>query len=179
MSADIKMSFSWKDDFLFAKIGIFCKSIAGQMDFVWRHVAKIFMQNSSQWNLRNVQSLRTTVNWCWWLFTLTFCQGSNILVCTYCILAFHASVYRWGCQFHSLYSQDNEHTELKVLLFFQNLYAIFAYILQHYHDFQSNVVIFASVVQAYTESHSLGGGIKLIICQIRDELSVYHSRNEQ
>ena len=27
--AKIKMSLSWKDDFFFAKIGIFCKSIAG------------------------------------------------------------------------------------------------------------------------------------------------------
>ena len=44
-------------------------------------------------------------------------------------LAFHALVYR--CQFLSLFSQDKEHTELTVLLFFQNPYAIFAHIMQH------------------------------------------------
>ena len=81
-------------------------------------------------------------------------------------------IYRWGCQFLSLFSQDNEHTELTVPLFFQNPYAILAHILQHYHDFQSNVAIFNSVVQAYTQPYSLSGRIKLIICQIRHELSV-------
>ena len=48
-------------------------------------------------------------------------------------------VYRWGCQFLSLLSHDNEHTELTVLLCFQNPYAIFAHFLQHYPDFQSNI----------------------------------------
>ena len=48
----------------------------------------------------------------------------------------------------SLFSQDNEHTELTVLLFFQNPYAIFAHILQHYHDFQSNVAIFHSHIRS-------------------------------
>ena len=85
--AKIKMSFIWQDDF-FAKIGIFCKSIAGplseakthwmvnwlqllnQLNFVWRHT-KVFIQNSSQWCLRNVQLWRTTVTWCWWRFTHT------------------------------------------------------------------------------------------------------------
>ena len=35
-----------------------------------------------------------------------------------------------------------------------------------------SVVIFPSVVQAYTQPYSFGGRIKLIICQIRYELSV-------
>ena len=65
------------------------------------------------------------------------------------VLAFHALVYRWRCQFLSIFSQDNEHTELTMILFCQNQYAIFEYILQHYHDFLSNVAIFPSVVQAY------------------------------
>ena len=89
----------------FAKIGIFCKSITGpfseakthwmvnwlqllnQLNFVWHHT-KVFMQNSSQWCLRNVQLLRTTVNWCWWRFTHTFCHSSNILGCTHCFWLF-------------------------------------------------------------------------------------------
>ena len=37
---------------------------------------------------------------------------------------------------------------------------------------KSNVAIFPSVVQAYTQPYSFGGRIKLIICQIRHELSV-------
>ena len=35
-----------------------------------------------------------------------------------------------------------------------------------------SVAIFPSVVQAYTQPYSFGGRIKLIICQIRHELSV-------
>ena len=46
------------------------------------------------------------------------------------------------------------------------------FILQYYHDFQSNVAIFPSIVQAYTQPYSFGGRIKLIICQIWHELSV-------
>ena len=72
----------------------------------------------------------------------------------------------------SLFSQDNEHTKLAVLLFFQNPYAIFARIMQHYYGFQRNVVIFPSIVQAYTQPYSFDGSIKLIICQIRNVLSV-------
>ena len=82
--------------FFFAKIGNFCKSIAGllseakthwvlnwlqllnQLNFVWRHT-KVFMQHSSQWCLRNDQLLRTTVNW--WRLTHTLCHTSNILAC--------------------------------------------------------------------------------------------------
>ena len=41
----------------------------------------VFMQNSSQWCLRNFQLLRTTVNWYWWRFTHTFCHSINILGC--------------------------------------------------------------------------------------------------
>ena len=72
----------------------------------------------------------------------------------------------------TFFSQDNDYMELMVLLFFQNPYAIFAHILQHYHDFQSNVTIFPSVVQAYTQPYSFGGRRKLIICQIKHELNV-------
>ena len=50
--------------------------------------------------------------------------------------------------------------------------SILAHSLQHYHDFQTNVAIFASVVQAYIQSYLFGGRIKLFICQIRHELSV-------
>ena len=58
------------------------------------------------------------------------------------------------------------------ILFFQNSYAIFAHILQHYHDFQSNVALFPKVVQAYTQTYLLGGRIKQISCQSGPELSV-------
>ena len=37
---------------------------------------------------------------------------------------------------------------------------------------KSNAAIFPNVVQAYTEPYSFGGRIKLIICQIRHELTV-------
>ena len=176
------MSFIWKDDFFsFAKIGIFCKSIAGplseaktdwkvswlqllnQLNFLWRHT-KGFTQNSSQRCLRNVQLLKTTVNWCWDGASHALSATAAIFSGYTLFLAFHALVYRSGCQFLSRFSQDNEHMELTVRHFFQNPYAIFAHILQHYHDLQSNVAIFLSVVQAYAQPYSFGGRIKLIIC---------------
>ena len=46
------------------------------------------------------------------------------------------------------------------------------HIVQYYHDFHSNVEIFPSVVQVYKQPYSFGGKIKLIICQIRHELSI-------
>ena len=118
---------------------------------------------SSQWCLRNVQLLKTTVNWCWWRFTHTFCLGSNILLCTHCFRLFMlwfndedaSFVWSWRC-FSS----------------FKSLYAIFAHILQYYHDFQSNVAAFPSIVQVYAKPYSFGGRIKLIKCQIRHDLSV-------
>ena len=61
------------------------------------------------------------------------------------------------------FSRENEQTVLKVLLFFKNPYAVFAHILQHYHDFQSNVAI---------QPYSFDGRIQLIICQIGHEFSV-------
>ena len=59
-----------------------------------------------------------------------------------------------------------------MVLLFQKPYAIFEQTLQHYHDFQSNAAIFPNVVQAYTQPYSFSVRIKLIICQIRHELSV-------
>ena len=50
------------------------------------------------------------------------------------------------------------------------------HILQHYQDFQSNVAIFPSFVQAYTQPYSFSGRITPNICQIRHEC--YHSRNK-
>ena len=67
---------------------------------------------------------------CFWLFTFRFIDED--------------------ASFFHFFPQDKEHMELTVLLFFQNLYAIFAQILQDQHDFQSNVAIFPSIVQAYT-----------------------------
>ena len=169
--------------FFFAKIGIFCKSIAGpfsegkthwmvnwlqllnQLNFVLHHT-KVFMQNSSHWCLRNVQLLRTLVNWCLWRFTHTFGHSSNIFGCTHYFLLFTL----WFIDEDASFFHNDE--ELTVLPFFQNPYAIFAQILQHYLDFQSNVAIFLIVFQSYTQPYSFGGRVNLIICQISHELSV-------
>ena len=83
----------------------------------------------------------------------------------------YATVFGFS-RFGLFFLQDNEHTELTMHLFFQNPYTIFAHILHHYHDFQSNLEVFPSVVQAYTQPYSFGRRIKLIICQIRHEPSV-------
>ena len=50
---------------------------------------------------------------------------------------------------------------------------MFAHILQHYHDFESNVAIFFRIVKEFTQTYSFGGKMKLIICEIRHELMVF------
>ena len=74
-------------------------------------------------------------------------------------LAFHSLVYRWRCQFLSLFSQDNEHKERTdgASLLPKSL---------------SSFRIHSTTLQAYTQPYSFGGRIKLIVCQIRHELSV-------
>ena len=82
--------------------------LLNQLDFLGRQT-KVFMQNSSQWWLRNIQWVRTMVNWFWRRFTYPFCHSSNILGCMLWFIDEDAS------SFH-LFPQDNEHTELTVLL---------------------------------------------------------------
>ena len=67
-------------------------------------IPRLLCKNSFQWCLRNVQ---------------VFCHSSNILGYTDCFC--FSPLGLWGCQFLSLFSQDNENTVLTVLLFFQNL----------------------------------------------------------
>ena len=123
-----KWASSEKMVFFFAKIGIFCKSIAGpfseaktlqllnQLNFVWHHT-KVFMQNLLMMSpkcsiVENDGELM--------LMTLhtDFLPQQQYSRLYALFLAFYALVYRWVCQFLSLFSQDNEHTELTVLLFF-------------------------------------------------------------
>ena len=93
--------------------------------------------------------------------------------------AFHALVYQWGCQLLSLFfSQDNEHTERTVLLFFQNPYAIFSHILQHCRDFRRNVEIFPSVVQACTYTVFVRRRDKTNYLWNQTWAKCYHSRNK-
>ena len=137
------------------------------------------MQNSSQWCLRNVQLLRTTVNWCWCCFTLTFCHSSNIHGCTHRFWLSTLWFIDEDASFFHFFSQDNEHTELMVLLFFQNLYAIFAHILRFYHDYipaklkmsfiKSNVAIFASVVHASVVHASVVHAYTTIFARRKDK----------
>ena len=56
--------------------------LLNQLNLLWRYT------NSSQWCLRNVKLLKTTVNWCWWRFTHTFCHSNNILGYTHCFWLF-------------------------------------------------------------------------------------------
>ena len=130
------------------------------------------ISRSPQLCLRNVQLLRTTVNWYWWRFTHTFCHSSNILGCTHCYWLFPLSFKDEDASFFHFFHKNRRKKRMTVLIFFQNPYSVFAHMLQHYHDFQSNIAILLSVVQAYTQPYSFAGRIKLIICQIRQELSV-------
>ena len=98
------------------------------------------------------------------LLTHTFCYSSNVLDCTRYFWLFtvwfideDASFFHFFDKIMNILSWRSSS-----FLFFQNPYAIFAHILQHFHDFRSNVAIFPGVVQAF------GGRIKLIICQTSD-----------
>ena len=123
------------------------------MNFVWHHT-KIFMQNLSQWCVRNVQLLRITMNWCWWRFTHTSCRSSNILRCTYCFWLFTLWFIDEDASFFQFFHKITNIWSWRCFSSSKNPYEISAYILQHYHDFQSNVAIFPSFVQAYTQPYS-------------------------
>ena len=128
----------------------------------------IGMQYSSQWCLRNVQLLKRTGNWCWWRFTHTFCHSSKILGFAHCFRLytlqfidedasffhfFHkiTNIRRWRC-FSS--SKIRKQFSQK----FCNITMIFKVMSQYF--------------PAYTQQYSFGSRIRLIICQIRHELSV-------
>ena len=118
------------------------------------------MQNLSQWCVRNVQLLHSSRH------------SNNILGRMNCLWLFtHWFIDEDANFFHFFHKITNIRC-LTMLLFFQNPYAIFIQILQHYHDFQSNVAIFPSVIEGYTQPYPFNGKIKLIICEIRQELSV-------
>ena len=160
----------------FCQIGIFCKSIADLLSETKKHWMVNWLQLLSQLNFVCRQGLYAKfVSMMSPKSSIVENDGDFMLMTfhthflpqqqyswVYALFShFHALVYRWGYQFLSLFSQDNEHTELTVLLLFQNPYG---HVLQHYHDFQSNAAIFPSVVQAYIQPYSFGGRIKLVIC---------------
>ena len=78
------------------------------------------------------------------MFFFTKIGSSNILGST--VWLFMLWFIDEDASFFYFFLQDNGHTKLTVFLFFENPYAIFAHILKHYHDFQSNVAIFSSLV---------------------------------
>ena len=136
-------------------------------------IPKFVMQNSSQWCPRYTIIDNDCELMLMALHThfLSLQQYSRVYAL---FLVFHALVYRWWwlCQFLSLFSQDNEHTELKSILFFQNPYAIIA------HTFCIITMIFKVIPQYFPalfkrihNQYSFSGRIKLIIWQIRRDLS--------
>ena len=150
ISAKIKVkASSEKTIFFLATIGIFCKSIAGplsvakthwtvnwlqllnQLHFVWLYT-KVFMQNSSQWCLRNVQLLRITVSCCWRRFTHSFCHSSSILGCMQCFWLFTmrmpvsftffhkiTNIRRWQCFSSSKIRTQFSHTFCNITMIFK------------------------------------------------------------
>ena len=129
--AKIKMRFIWKDDFFLPKS-------ASSVSRLQVYLAK---RKRIGWSI----GFNSWTNWTLYgVIPRTLCKirlndGSEIFNCwerRWIDVDVHkhflpqqqysrvnALVYRWGCQFHSLFSQDNEHKEPTVLLFFQNPYA--------------------------------------------------------
>ena len=118
--------------------------LLNQLHFVWRHT-KVFMQNSFQWCLRNVQSLRMMANW--WRFTHTFCHSSNILGYTH----FHALVYwwdasffhffhkitnirSWWCFFSSKFRKQFWHTFCNITMIFKVMFQYFLALFKRIHN---------------------------------------------
>lgn len=118
-----KMSLIWYNSFLVKSVSEMLladhfASIQNKLEFVWRHIM-VLMKNS---------------------YTLYY--SSNNLECTHCSLAFLALLYRFECQFSSIFKKDCKQTELAVLLFFQFSHPFY----KQYHDCQNNVAIFPCVV---------------------------------
>ena len=167
--------------FFFAKIGIFVswpqahlakrKRVRWSIDFTsctnWtvpKSLCKIHLNDVSEMLI------------CWgrrWIYV----DGASHTLSTTaaklsCVLAFHVLIYRWGCQCLSLFHKITNIRWWRCFSSSKIRTQIFAHILQHYHDVQSNVALFPNVVQAYTQPYSFSGRIKLIIFQIQHELSV-------
>ena len=120
ITAKIKMSFIWKDDFFFAKIGIFCKSITGPLSKAKRH-----------W-------VRRLFNVC----VQVFCAPNATILFVYIPAKIEMS-FIWKDDFFCA----------KIGIFCKS--------------------ITGPLSEAKTQpSYSFSGRIKLIICQIRHELSV-------
>ena len=95
----IKMSFIPKDDLFFAKIGVFCKSIAGPLSEAKMHwivncmasyprsLCKIRLKDVSEvfncWEHRSIDVVGAS---------RTYCHSSNIHGCTQCFLRFGLSM---------------------------------------------------------------------------------------
>ena len=88
----------------------------------------------------------------------------------------HQTVTRFGCVGFSMYACGFSVSQMRQFCLFtyppKSKQASSEKIIFFDDDFQSNVAIFLSVVQAYTQPYSFGRRIKLIICQIRHVLSV-------
>ena len=147
----IKMSFIWIDDFFFfAKIGIFCNSIAALLSEAkthWMvnwpepinvcissyqgHYAKFISMMSPKCSI--VESDGELMLMALHSYFLPQQQYSREYVM---FLAFHALVYWWGCQFLSLSLQDNGASLLPKCV----------HVLQHYFENHITWKILPSVV---------------------------------
>ena len=147
--------------------------VLGVSDFQCMCVGFLW-QNSSQWWLRNVQLLRTTVNWCWWRFTRTFCHSSKILGCMHCFWLFTlcfidermlvsftffhkiTNIQSWRCFSSSKIRTQFSHTFCNITMIFKVMSQYFLAFFKYIHNHPC----------------SFGGRIKLIICKIKHELGV-------
>ena len=178
LTAKIKMSFIWKDDFFLPKS-------ASSAIRLQAHLAKrkpigwsIGFNSWTNWTLYGVIS-RSLCKMCLKDVAKMFNCWERRFTTYFLPQQQYSRVYALFLVFYALVSsQDNEHTELTVFLFFQNSYAIIAHIVQHYHDFQSNVPIFASVVQAYTQPYLVGRKDKTNYLSNQTRAKCYHLRNK-
>ena len=119
--------------------------LLNQSNFVCHH-AKVFMQNSSKWWLRNVHLLRTTVELMLMAFHIHILPQQQ-----YSVLAF----YRRG--YASFFHYFHKITNIRSWRCFSS-----SKIRTQFSHIFCNVTI----VQAYTQPYSFGGSLKVIICQI-------------
>ena len=125
----IKMSFSCTDDF-FVKIAIFCKTIAGPLSEVKRHWMVNWLKLLNQLDVipKPLYKIRlnnvTEMFSCWERRWVDFDVASRPVSATAAIFSDVCTVFVFGLSVRMpisfTFSQHNEHTELTVLLFFQN-----------------------------------------------------------
>ena len=175
-----KINFIWKDDFFFAKIGIFCKSRAGPLSEVKTHLLVNWLQL-----LKKIELCMASCQGFYAKFILVVCPKCSIVEndSKLILMAQHSSNIL-GCMHYfwlfTLWFIDEDASFFHFIHKIANIrswrcFSSAKIRTQFSHTYCNITMIFKGMSQyfpAFPPSYSFGERIKLIICQIRHELSL-------